>query len=73
MSITLDQARAVKKKAAALAGAAAKVVGVGLTSRAGSFAVKVNLETAAASELPHEVDGVPIVYEVVGSISAREI
>lgn len=71
MSITLEQARAVKKKAAALVGDAATVVGVGLTGRDGSFAVKVNLQAAAKSDLPNEVDGVPIVYEVVGSISAR--
>lgn len=71
MSVTLDQARAVKKKAAALAGEVADVVGVGLTSRAGSFAVKVNLRAATEKALPDEVDGVPIVYEVVGTVRAR--
>ncbi|HWT12727.1 MAG TPA: hypothetical protein VN231_08250 [Allosphingosinicella sp.] len=71
MSVTLEQARAVKKKAGALAGQIAEVVGVGLTSRGGSFAVKVNLRTAAGEALPDEVDGVPIVYEVVGTIRPR--
>jgi len=71
MGVTLDQARAVKKKVAALAGEVAEVVGVGLTGHAGSFAVKVNLLAAAGKKLPEEVDGVPIVYEVVGTIRAR--
>lgn len=71
MSITIDEARAAKKKAAQLVGAAATVVGIGLTSRHGSFAVKVNLQAAAEADLPSEVDGVPIVYEVVGAITAR--
>lgn len=71
MSVTKEMARAAKIKAAELAGDLAEVVGVGLTRRAGSYAVKVNLKAPTGESLPGDVDGVPIVYEVVGTIRAR--
>jgi hypothetical protein len=69
---TIGDARRVKQKVADIARAAAPVAGVGLTKVGNSFAVKVNLrEQGVAGGLPDSVDGVPVVYEVVGRISSR--
>lgn len=79
MPITLEQARKTKPKALALASACASVsvVGAGLTKIGDSYAVKVNLGSCAVSaeklpdELPATVDGVKVVYEVVGPVVLR--
>lgn len=72
MPISLEQARKTKPKVQAAASAcSAAVVGVGLTRIGDSYAVKVNLRerSVAAAGLPERVDGVQVVYEVVGQIS----
>ena len=68
-----DRARNAKPRAAAAARRCAPVVGVGITRLGGQVAVKVNLAAPAErpSDLPEAVDGVPVVYEVVGRIAPR--
>lgn len=80
MQTTLEQARKSKSKAIALvsACAAVSVVGVGLTKIGDSYAVKVNLGECTMppeqlpEQLPTSVDGVKVVYEVVGPVVLRQ-
>jgi len=69
---TRNDARRVKQKVAEIARAAGSVAGVGLTKVGNSYAVKVNLRDSqgVADRLPNSVDGVPVVYQVVGRISS---
>jgi hypothetical protein len=48
------------------------VSGIGITQVGDDYAVKVNLASALPPgvTLPDELDGVPVVFEVVGAISA---
>jgi hypothetical protein len=48
----------------------AKVVGVGITEGADGHAIKVNLAEPAGA-LPSMINGVPIIYEIVGKITTR--
>ena len=66
----LEAARAVKVKVKALLDRFGPISAVGITRSAGRYAVKVNFETEPEpwSELPEEVDGVPVVIHVVGQI-----
>lgn len=70
-TVSLEAARKAKPKASQAARLCAVVVGVGLTRIEGSYAVKVNLREAAppGAALPASIDGVPVVYEVVGPIA----
>ena len=68
--VTIDDARRAKQKIVDRLGRA-NVVGVGLARRSGSFAVKVNLREASAERLPRSIDGVPVVYEIVGRVASR--
>jgi hypothetical protein len=70
--IGLEQARAAKAKAKEEVAGRATVVGVGLCRVDGDYAVKVNLAAAPAegAALPQSIDGVPVRYEVVGSLKA---
>lgn len=74
MTASIKDARRAKPKAMEAARLCVAVAGVGLTRVGDSYAVKILLaETApAAAELPDSVDGVPVVYEVVGRIVPRE-
>lgn len=49
----------------------AEVVGIGLTLEAGQHAIKINLARACPVPLPTTIDGVPVVYAIVGSIAPR--
>ena len=73
MPATLEQARAAKQEAQKVFGRLGEVVGVGITRVDGGYGVKVNLrrEPAAGSEIPSEVDGVPVRMAVVGPIHKR--
>jgi len=73
MTTSMEEARRAKPKATQAAKACAAVVGVGLTKVAGSYVVKVNLREAAPADaqLPRTVDGVQVLYEVVGPIRRR--
>lgn len=71
--VSLDQARSAKSTARATIGKGSLVSGIGLTLSGDSYALKVNLARApvAADALPKRIDGVPVVYEVIGSIASR--
>lgn len=65
------EARAAKRKLAARLREDANVNGIGITRADGGFALKVNL-VASGSDIPSEIDGVPIRVEVVGPIKTRD-
>ena len=68
---TLDQARAAKAKAL-VAFAAFPLVGVGITRIGAGYGLKVNLsESVNLDCVPEQVDGVPVMTEVVGEIRKR--
>jgi len=71
--VTLERAQAAKKTAIRLLETVGSVVGVGITRLGGEYAVKVNLSgpVAPGTELPTEIDGVPVRVEVTGSVRAR--
>jgi hypothetical protein len=70
---TLEQARAAKAAALRRCEKLDTVVGVGLTRVGGDYAVKINLRAPLpqGTELPADIDGVPIVVEVVGPVRKR--
>ena len=71
-SAKLKSAQAAKDKALQIFGQYGKVVGVGITMQNETYAVKVNFESKPqADDLPSSIDGVPVVVEVVGSITKR--
>ena len=62
-------ARAAKSSLAARLSAEPGVVGVGLARGHSGYVVKVDLADAgAASRVPGDVDGVPVVTEVIGVV-----
>ena len=71
--VTLEKARAAKKTALRHLRSWEHVVGVGITRISGKYAVKVNLSEPPepGTELPDEIDGVPVRIEVTGTIRAR--
>jgi hypothetical protein len=71
--VTLEQAKAAKKTAIRRFETIDEVVGVGITRVAGQYAVKVNLSEPVkpGTELPNEINGVPVRVEVTGSIRTR--
>ncbi|HEV7693416.1 MAG TPA: hypothetical protein VGO52_21460 [Hyphomonadaceae bacterium] len=71
--VSLDMARQVKDRARKAAEAAADVAGVGLGKVGGDYVVKINLHKKAPAKaaLPAQIDGVSIVYEVIGKITPR--
>lgn len=70
---SLSAARASKEAARRQVATEAEVVGVGIVKakRGGGFAVKVNVKAAPLNALPAEVEGVPIVIEVIGTVRKR--
>lgn len=71
--ITLDQAQAAKRAALARFDKFGTVTGVGITRVAGEYAVKVNLSEPVepGTDLPADIDGVPVRVEVTGTIRAH--
>jgi hypothetical protein len=69
----LDRARAVKGQARDVFAKHASVVGVGITRVDDGYGVKVNLcePPPPGVNLPETIDGVPIRFEVVGTIRKR--
>ncbi len=62
-------ARAAKSALAARLSAEPGVVGVGLARRDSGYVVKVDLaDSAAAEQVPRDVDGVRVVTEVIGVV-----
>jgi hypothetical protein len=67
---SLENARNAKKQAAKIFAAFGPIVGVGITRVGDAYAVKVNFEKLLSDPalLPGDIDGVPVVIEVVGKI-----
>ena len=70
---TLDQAYAAKSRVHELLRDVLPLAGVGITRVREGYAVKANLsaESGDGTDLPTEVDGVPIRFEVVGRVRKR--
>jgi hypothetical protein len=70
---SLDRARAAKARAHAVFSKLGEVVGVGITTIGSKYGLKINLASPppASTELPSEVDGIPVRVEVVGRISKQ--
>jgi hypothetical protein len=71
----IERARAAKDAVLARLGGLSQVNGVGITRVGQGYGVKVNLaeHPDPGTELPEEIDGVPVVTELVGRISKREL
>jgi len=73
MPVTLEQALAAKERAKVeLAPWLTIISSFGLTKAGEDWAVSVNLtqETPADHKLPERIQGVPVVVDVVGGVSA---
>ena len=71
-NVSLDQVRAAKAGLKQNLGKSVDVVGVGVTRRKGNYILKVNVgKMPKGRTLPSEIDGVPIEFEVVGTIRPR--
>jgi hypothetical protein len=71
--VSIERARAAKTQILAELANLPQINGVGLLRTDQGYAVKVNLSGPLENEetIPHEVDGVPIVVDIVGRIEAR--
>ncbi len=66
---TLEQARAAKQKLLEQLRGHAGLRGVGIALLDGGYGVKVNFDAPPPAGLvPDDVDGVPVIVDVVGSI-----
>lgn len=72
MPVDLERARAAKRRLRELLPGSLQVNGIGITQVGEDYAVKLNLAAAPAGALdvPHTVDGVSVVLEVVGRIAS---
>lgn len=70
MSIPIEKARQARDKASLVFKQFGHVNGVGITRRGSDYAVKVNFETLTDpnAAVPDEIDGVPVVMHVLGTI-----
>ena len=69
---SLEAARAAKGKAASAFRGVGEIVGVGLVSIGDGYGIKVNLAKApekGLSSVPKQMNGVPVHFEVVGTIT----
>jgi hypothetical protein len=65
----LEAARRAQKKVRRIVAEAPAYCGIGITFVGDGYGVKVNFrETPSGIEVPAEIDGVPIVIDVVGRI-----
>ena len=71
--IPIERARAAKSKALSAFAALAVVNGIGITKVGDGYGLKVNLAEAPPEtiQLPKDVDGVPVVVEIVGGITKQ--
>jgi hypothetical protein len=77
MNYTQEQVAAVQDKAYDIVSKIANVNGIGITlldfsDETSSHALKINL-VEQASNLPTDIDGVPVVYEVIGEIELYDL
>lgn len=72
-AITLDMARHAKAPAARALGKTTGVGGIGVTHHDGHYALKVNLAQGPKNfgALPRQIEGVPVVYEIIGAVVPR--
>lgn len=69
---TIESARAAKEEAKRRLAGRTDIVGIGVTRHGKGYAVKVNLGNAVdTATLPQTVNGVPVIFEVVGGIRKR--
>jgi hypothetical protein len=68
---TLEEARAAKSKVESRLSRNRHVNGIGVTRQGKGWGVKVNLSGPTRANLPREIDGVPVVVELVGKIAKR--
>lgn len=73
MPIDLERARAAKLRLYKLLPASLHINGIGITWVGEDYAIKLNLDSAPPDDvaLPRDVDGVPVVVEVVGPLSPQ--
>lgn len=64
---TLEQARAAKRKLAGLLRDCDDLRGIGIAFVDGGYGVKVNFAGARPAGVPDDVEGVPVIVDVVGS------
>ena len=69
----LERVREAKRKLAGIVANVSEVRGVGITVKGGTHAVEVLLtrEPRDAAAIPGDIDGVPVVRRVVGTVSKR--
>ena len=68
----LDRARAAKAGVRKSLGRNVDVVGIGVTKAGDGYALKINVgRMPEDAVLPKEIDGVPVVFSVVGAVRAR--
>lgn len=72
-AVTLDDARAAKKRVVDLLIPVIPDAGIGISKGAGGYFIKVNLTQSPPEGFvpPADVDHVPVVFEVVGAVRAR--
>jgi len=70
---SIEDVRRVKPKAGEVLRRFAPPAGVGITKIGSTYALKVNFRESPRSPaaVPHSLDGVPVVCEVVGKIIKR--
>lgn len=67
---TYQAASSAKAKLTEMIEERAEVCAIGIAILDGGFGVKVNLVRPAEPPIPSELDGVPVIVEVTGGISA---
>ena len=70
---TLEEARAAKEHAKLMLADVGGIHGIGIARLADGFGVKVNLARLLDEAIPDDLDGVPIVLEVVGQIRPQHL
>jgi hypothetical protein len=68
IGVTLERARAAKLKLAKTLTSLAELRGLGIAILANGYGVKVNLARRPAFEIPAEIDEVPVIVEIIGTI-----
>jgi hypothetical protein len=69
--VSLEEATAAKETLRARLAGLAEIRGIGVAVLPDGYGVKVNLLNAVAcAQVPDDVDGVPVIIDVVGAIRA---
>lgn len=65
---TLERARAAKETLRERLASLSELRGIGIAVLDGGYGVKVNLLRQPETPIPQEIDGVPIVIDIVGRV-----